>query len=653
MDLSKKDIIIYKIFKKLIYFSVSVFVISIYTLINHSNVYASTTTYARCNFHGSSFANAEIIIKTSNGQQLPLQNLSMPVYTNKCTNGWDNGNYPQYISRSSYQNWAISATNGSLAGQNNLTYNQIDSLNSGYGPSNIPTLYQNFGSINVGALGSAAKIYCPSNFGCDNSTTGDGYFQAKYNSTNSAVTLIFHQIIDCAYSYLNYDLKYINLPPGWTINGEPIGSGALGQIPVVNNLTKIPSIPVITLIPPPPTITVSQSCPNTSGSTGGISWTVKNNNFGLGAPTPPSYTLEGYLIDPSSGAHLYKFYRYTSSTSSVTTGSYSGFFSSVSGTNISYTAFMKETNFYPPGSVGTDPSNTSAPFNYSQCTTTPPTLTVGLNCSFTWAVSNFQPGDTIIGSIKNSKGTTVTYLPTESSNAGSNNSFLSLLEKNNQSYYASVYLYYGGSQNTSNIHEDTNSFNFFHCSKTIPTPPSISASLNCKTGLYYAVLGLSISSGNLPSGYTVYTSIDSNYYKSTLGKDTYSAFLSSLDKQNKFFSGTVKLYYKTHNLLQINTNSVNCFSNIPPGGGGGGSCGGSNLLPCPNPSVPALSGTPLTINGSLVGYGGVYSFRDLGGGDLTTPAVSILFNPNFLSVYNELFISNLGDIIQYWTEPGI
>ena len=82
-------------------------------------------------------------------------------------------------------------------------------------------------------------------------------------------------------------------------------------------------------------------------------------------------------------------------------------------------------------------------------------------------------------------------------------------------------------------------------------------------------------------------------------------------------------------------------------------CGVNSLLNCTNPTIPTSTGSTLTINGSIVGYGGIYSFRDLGGGDITTPAVSIVFNPDFLSVYNELFISNLGDVIQYWIEPGI
>ena len=80
----------------------------------------------------------------------------------------------------------------------------------------------------------------------------------------------------------------------------------------------------------------------------------------------------------------------------------------------------------------------------------------------------------------------------------------------------------------------------------------------------------------------------------------------------------------------------------------------SDCSPPPQPSSLQCTSSQLNVQGSLVAYGGIYSYRDLPSYcDLYYPAVSVTFNPNFLSVYHELFIKNLGNVIQYWIEPGI
>ncbi len=271
MDLYK-DTIIYKILKRVLYIFVSLITLSIYVFINHSNVYASSaiSNYARCNLQIQSntyFANAKIVIQTSNGEPLP-NNLIINPYTNSCTNGFDNGSF--LTGNADAQNWAIStSTQGPLSSKTNLTYAQL----SQYYPnsSNPPTLYQNFGNINVGNYASVTPVNCPSNFGCNISSNPyapeSGYYSVSFNSNGSAATLTFFQVIDCGYSYLNYYIGQNELPSGWTINGQLIEqNGFTGQIPVVNS-TDTP-VSTITISPPspPPTPTITKSCHNASGS---------------------------------------------------------------------------------------------------------------------------------------------------------------------------------------------------------------------------------------------------------------------------------------------------------------------------------------------------------------------------------------------------
>ncbi len=81
-----------------------------------------------------------------------------------------------------------------------------------------------------------------------------------------------------------------------------------------------------------------------------------------------------------------------------------------------------------------------------------------------------------------------------------------------------------------------------------------------------------------------------------------------------------------------------------------------NLSTCPPPSClqQATPSNQLNINGGLVGYNGVYIFRDLGNcQDYYYPSVNINYNPAFLDIKNSLYNRNLGYYIQYWLEPGI
>ena len=61
----------------------------------------------------------------------------------------------------------------------------------------------------------------------------------------------------------------------------------------------------------------------------------------------------------------------------------------------------------------------------------------------------------------------------------------------------------------------------------------------------------------------------------------------------------------------------------------------------------------LVINGSLIGYNGIYDYRDLGGCDPFYPAVKILYNLKYISLYNINFLKLIGNNLEIWQEEGI
>ncbi|MHB8442747.1 MAG: hypothetical protein ACYDAS_00030 [Patescibacteria group bacterium] len=61
----------------------------------------------------------------------------------------------------------------------------------------------------------------------------------------------------------------------------------------------------------------------------------------------------------------------------------------------------------------------------------------------------------------------------------------------------------------------------------------------------------------------------------------------------------------------------------------------------------------LVINGSLIGYNGIYDYRDLGGCDPFYPAVKILYNLKYISLYNVNFLKLIGNNLEIWQEEGI
>ena len=181
----------------------------------------------------------------------------------------------------------------------------------------------------------------------------------------------------------------------------------------------------------------------------------------------------------------------------------------------------------------------------------------------------------------------------------------------------------------------------------VPTP-TISASLSCN--------GISWNTSNFASGDKITGSINGtpnfSVPQQTSSSGTYNGFVLFAEKYNENYTGTLILHYGSSSVSTTTSsfNFSNCVSHPKP------SCSGGDLSLCSPPPTPSCISYShqLTVKGSLVAYGGVYSYRDLPQEcDLYYPAVSVTFNPHFLSVYHELFIKNLGNVIQYWIEPGI
>ncbi len=61
----------------------------------------------------------------------------------------------------------------------------------------------------------------------------------------------------------------------------------------------------------------------------------------------------------------------------------------------------------------------------------------------------------------------------------------------------------------------------------------------------------------------------------------------------------------------------------------------------------------LVINGSVIGYNGIYDYRDLGGCDPFYPSVKILYNLKYISLYNVNFLKLIGNNLEVWQEEGI
>ena len=61
----------------------------------------------------------------------------------------------------------------------------------------------------------------------------------------------------------------------------------------------------------------------------------------------------------------------------------------------------------------------------------------------------------------------------------------------------------------------------------------------------------------------------------------------------------------------------------------------------------------LYINGSLVGFGGIYNYRDMGGCNPSYPSLRVSYNLKYISLYNINFIKLIGHNLQYWMEEGI
>ena len=95
--------------------------------------------------------------------------------------------------------------------------------------------------------------------------------------------------------------------------------------------------------------------------------------------------------------------------------------------------------------------------------------------------------------------------------------------------------------------------------------------------------------------------------------------------------------------VTVTWRSINC-SNNPSSSG------------CEPPVQPVCNRSAyreLYINGSLVGFGGIYNYRDMGGCNPQYPSLKVAYNLKYISLYNINFIRLIGHNIQYWLEEGI
>ena len=201
------------------------------------------------------FATVKVIVKTTNNAPLP-NDLGLHTWTSTCYNGWDNGIPMNSSYNPNLQNWFEAS--GPIQGPvlfNPSTPGTVSSAQivNYYNTHNntAPSTFQDFGTFNVGNnavgydhpnLSNGVIASCPSNTGCSHmgGNISLGVVSGSLNNA-SAVALEYYQVIDCAFSPVNYQLS--GLPSGWTSSGN---SNTV-------NVTNSPAVPTYTITVTPPT----------------------------------------------------------------------------------------------------------------------------------------------------------------------------------------------------------------------------------------------------------------------------------------------------------------------------------------------------------------------------------------------------------------
>ncbi len=491
-----------------------------------------------CNFNGSTsyFASVAIIVKSSSASVPLPSNLGLSLQTSPCSNGWDNG-IPW---NSGYNNnlQDVFEQSSSFSQGQYISPQQIDAYHSQTGQA--PTTFQTFGSINVGggSAGSTGRIFtCPSGTSCS-SLAGN---ITRTQSSSSQVTLEYYQLIDCAFSPITYTLgglpqgwtaspstNTINVlngtsVPTYTIVVTPAAptisvtlncqgaswstantdSNAVVTGTIVNTQTNQAVLNIDTQTNPDssfvssllnnninyeaymevsdngssstvqsspfnfyscsnhtPTLSVNLSCT-------GVSWTSTN------ATSP---TVSGNIINAQNQVVA------SINTQNQAQGSDSSFVKTLEygQSGLSYTANMSLS------SNGQVVSANSGSVIYSNCLNFTPTLSVSLGCTgVSWTGTNLNGGSTITGNVTDTTSNQSVYtIPQQSVSSyqstfnGSENSFVTSLENNQDNYIATVILTNSGSV----ISEKSSSVSFYNCTTHMKVPVLQTVTLSCVTG---------------------------------------------------------------------------------------------------------------------------------------------------------------------------
>ena len=545
--------------------------ILVFTLFLITSTYISKPIHAQaaCQFGNQSyFATVKVIVQTSNGAPLP-NDLGLHTWTDPCYNGWDNGIPTSSVYNQNAQNWLEAS--GSIQGSSlsspyttgNVTAQDIINYYNKYG--SYPSTLQDFGEYNIGnnavgidhANSQGVIAVCPSNTGCSAMGGNISLRVLGGKSHNaSSVALEYYQIIDCAFSPVNFHLY--GVPSGWT------SSGNSNTVNVANS----PAVPkyIITLTPPTPpkpvwkcTLTLSAKpsgnlTPKESTTLSGtltvtkngksVSASAENQNIKLNASPPNGFVL--------------------TSSNPTTTNSSGGYSFTGSSSSGSYT-------FY-----------TSVTSNGVTCSHSP-TVTV------TWGVS------------PKTSGCTLTLNANPSNPVYPNTTTLS----GNLSY-----------NNGSSVPNGE--------PITISQTPSNSSPSSINT-----------TGGN--GGYST------------------TATLTSINQSAITYTAS------------FNNSGINCTSSPVTVTWGSQGCTSASSPGCELPIQPVCNRQPynplkpptpsaykeLYINGSLVGYGGIYNYRDMGGCNPYYPSLRVSYNLKYISLYNIDFIKLIGHNLQYWLEEGI
>ena len=429
--------------------------ILVFTLFLITSTYISKPIHAQaaCQFGNQSyFATVKVIVQTSNGAPLP-NDLGLHTWTDPCYNGWDNGIPTSSVYNQNAQNWLEAS--GSIQGSSlsspyttgNVTAQDIINYYNKYG--SYPSTLQDFGEYNIGnnavgidhANSQGVIAVCPSNTGCSAMGGNISLRVLGGKSHNaSSVALEYYQIIDCAFSPVNFHLY--GVPSGWT------SSGNSNTVNVANS----PAVPkyIITLTPPTPpkpvwkcTLTLSAKpsgnlTPKESTTLSGtltvtkngksVSASAENQNIKLNASPPNGFVLTSPNPATTNSSGGYSF------TGSSSSGSYT-FYTSVTSNGVTCSSSPTVTVTWGTSCTLTLSAKPSGNLTPKESTTLSGILTVTKNGK---SVSSSAGGQNIKLNANPSNGFVLTSSNTTTTNSSGGYSFTGSSSSGSYTFYTSV-----------------------------------------------------------------------------------------------------------------------------------------------------------------------------------------------------------------------